>query len=126
MRPASPSPPKRANAIGHPTSVPLTWATSWRGLVKSGTLLPMSDRPLNFEEHRRRRDENASTVRCVRCGKWIAATVTRCPECGVNFQGEAQDFIHPSEQPDKRGGRPIWVIVLAVVLLAAMAFAVLR
>jgi hypothetical protein len=31
--------------------------------------------PLNFEEHRRRR-ENASTVRCARCKKWMVATAT--------------------------------------------------
>lgn len=49
----------------------------------------MENETLNFEEHRRRRDENAGTVRCARCGKWIAATATQCPECGVHFQGEA-------------------------------------
>jgi hypothetical protein len=46
----------------------------------------MSDDPLNFEEHRRRCEEDASTVRCARCKKWIVATATRCPECGVHFQ----------------------------------------
>lgn len=79
----------------------------------------MSDEPLSFEEHRRRREENASTVRCARCQKWIVATATRCPECGVHFQGEAQDFA-PDEQ--ELGGRrtPVWVIVVAVLLLMAM------
>ena len=52
----------------------------------------MSDEPLNFEEFRRRREENASTVRCAKCGEWIVATATKCPECGVNFQGEADGF----------------------------------
>ena len=85
----------------------------------------MSDQPLNFEEHRRRRDENASTVRCARCGKWIAATVTKCPECGVNFQGEAQYFTHPSEAGG-RSGLPGWAIGLAVLLIAAIAIAVSR
>jgi hypothetical protein len=32
--------------------------------------------PLNFEEHRRRREENASTVRCARCKKWMVAMAT--------------------------------------------------
>ncbi|MCE9560771.1 MAG: hypothetical protein K8U57_01825 [Planctomycetes bacterium] len=81
----------------------------------------MDDEPLSFEEHRRRRDENASTVRCARCGEWIVATATRCPECGIHFQGEAQDFAHPSESPTGQNGQPRWVIGIAVLLLVAMA-----
>ncbi len=75
----------------------------------------MDDDILSFEEQRRRRDENASLVRCARCGKMILATATRCSECGVHFQGEAQDHLHPSERPT--GGRPGWVVLLAVVML---------
>jgi hypothetical protein len=79
----------------------------------------MSDEPLKFEEHRRRRDENASVIRCFRCKKWIVATATRCPECGVHFQGEAQDF---SRENGKSGGSrsPTWVVVVAVLLLLTM------
>jgi hypothetical protein len=83
----------------------------------------VGDDILSFEDHRRRQDENASLVRCARCGKMILATATRCPECGVHFQGEAQDYVHPSEQPT--GGRPGWVVVLAVVLLAAVVISAL-
>ena len=76
----------------------------------------MSDDPLNFEEHRRRREENPSTVRCARCKEWIVATATKCPECGVHFQGEAQDFADAEEG----SGSKTWVIVVAVLLLLAM------
>jgi hypothetical protein len=78
----------------------------------------VDDEILSFEEHRRRRDEHASLVRCTRCGRMILATATRCSECGVHFQGEAQDYLHPSEQPT--GGRSAWVVALAVLLLAAV------
>ena len=78
------------------------------------------DGPLSFEEHRRRRDENPSLVPCARCGKRILATATRCPECGVNFGGEAQEFTHESENEPAARGAPAWVIVLAVLLLLAM------
>jgi hypothetical protein len=78
----------------------------------------MDDEPLNFEEHRRRREENPSTVRCARCRKWIVATATKCPECGVHFQGEAQDF---AKDDDEQGGSgTAWVVVVAVLLLVAM------
>jgi predicted amidophosphoribosyltransferase len=80
----------------------------------------MDDEPLSFNEHRRRRDENASTVRCARCGKWITATATRCPECGVHFHGEAQEFAHPSERPKSVAGLPTWVVGLAVLLLVTV------
>jgi hypothetical protein len=82
----------------------------------------VDDELLSFEAHRRRREENASTVRCVRCGKWIVATATRCPECGVHFQGEAQEFIHPSEQSRASTGPSAWVIAVAVLLIAVLAF----
>jgi hypothetical protein len=82
----------------------------------------VGDEHLNFEDHRQRR-EDAGLVRCARCGRLILATVTRCPECGVHFQGEAHDFLHPSERP--AGGLPGWVVALAVVLLAAIAVGLL-
>ena len=86
----------------------------------------MSDEPLSFEEHHRRRAENASTVRCARCGEWIVATATKCPECGVNFQGEAQDFAHPTEHDSSARLTPTWILAVAVLLLVAMLIASLR
>ena len=74
----------------------------------------MGDDILSFEDHRRHRDDD-DLVRCARCGKKILATVLRCPECGVHFQGEAQDFSHPSE--GGKTDRPLWIIIVALVLL---------
>ncbi|MDB5312926.1 MAG: hypothetical protein JWO38_7128 [Gemmataceae bacterium] len=85
----------------------------------------MSDEPLNFEQHRRRREENASTVRCARCGKWIVATATRCPECGIHFQGEAQDFAAEGDPALGSRGAPAWVVVIALLLMLAMLVGVL-
>lgn len=76
--------------------------------------------PLNFEEHRRGREENEYLVRCVRCGKLIPATSNRCPECRVHFQGEAQDFLHPDEQPTQ--SRLSWFVWIAVIVVTAMVF----
>jgi hypothetical protein len=80
----------------------------------------MSDEVLSFEEYRRRQEENASLVRCARCGKMILATAVRCPECGVHFQGEAQEFTHPSEREPEGRPVPAWWIVVAVILAAAL------
>jgi hypothetical protein len=80
----------------------------------------MSDELLSFEEYRRRRDENPDRVRCARCGKSILATVIRCPECGVHFQGEAYEFTHPSQRGSGRTRTRRWVVAVAVVLLAAL------
>ena len=84
----------------------------------------MSEGPLNFEEQRRRREENASTVRCARCRKWIVATATKCPECGVHFRGEAQDFARDEDSAGERG-TPKWVVVLAALLVLVMLVGVL-
>lgn len=83
----------------------------------------MSDDILSFEDHRQRRNENANLVRCARCGRMILATATRCPDCGVHFQGEAQDYLYPSERPTS--GHPVWVVAVAVVLLAALIISAL-
>ena len=80
----------------------------------------MDDEPLSFEEHRRRREENAGTVRCARCGLWIVATATRCPECGVHFHGEAQEFSHPSEGSRTVPGLRLWLVAVVVFLLVTM------
>jgi hypothetical protein len=77
----------------------------------------LDDDILSFEDYHHRRDENASLVRCARCGKMILATATRCPECGIHFQGEAQDYLHPSERPTN--GRSMWLLILATALLLA-------
>jgi hypothetical protein len=83
----------------------------------------MGDDILSFEEHCRQQDKNPSLVRCARCGKLILATASRCPECKVHFQGEAQDFLHPSERPT--ASRAGWVAVVALVLVAAMVICAL-
>ena len=81
----------------------------------------MGDEILSFEEHRRRREDDDDLVPCARCGKRIHANETRCPECGVHFQGRAEDFTHPSERIIE--GRPLWFVVVAIVLLAVMVVA---
>lgn len=85
----------------------------------------MPDEVLSFEDHQRRLDDNASVVRCARCGKWILATSTRCPECGVHFQGAAVEFTHASEAETSRRSMPMWVVVMTAALLAAVLLAVL-
>ena len=86
----------------------------------------MDDETLNFEEHRRRREQNASLVRCARCGKNILATATRCPECGVNFQGEAQDYLQLSEQVSSSRASHWLATTIIVVVLLILLLSVLR
>jgi len=76
---------------------------------------------LNFDEFRKRCEE-LDLVRCARCGKMIPAIETRCPECGVNFMGEAGDFTHPSERSARRR-YSFWVAIVAVVLIISLIVA---
>lgn len=86
----------------------------------------LTDDVLSFDEHRRRLTESANTVRCAKCGEWILATAIRCPQCGVHFQGEAQDFVHRSGQSPRRLKLPVWVIIAAIVVVIAMILNVAR
>ena len=82
--------------------------------------------PIDFEERRQRHENDPNRVRCARCGEWIFSRSTRCPKCGVNFQGEAFQFVHErsdeliSEQSRRRRKALIMVAVLVVVLLAGI------
>ncbi len=76
----------------------------------------MDEETLSLEAHRRGQFQDLHTVRCAKCGKSILATSLRCSECGVHFQGEAQDFFHPSEQQNAHARRN-WVVVTAIILL---------
>ena len=88
----------------------------------------LNDPILNFDEHRRRQDDQPGSVRCARCGQWIEATALRCSKCGVHFQGEAQDFVHPSERYSRSFVLPRWVMTLAavVVVLLLMGWIVIQ
>jgi ribosomal protein L37AE/L43A len=72
------------------------------------------DNTLNFEEHRRKREQNRDLVPCPKCKKPILATSIRCPECGVHFDGEAYDFAPEQSSPVR-----LVVVVIAVLLILA-------
>src|SRR6185437_14021117 len=57
----------------------------------------MADDVLKFGDYGEAQNDEDSLIRCARCGEKIPAISTRCPECGVHFQGEAQDFFHPTD-----------------------------
>jgi hypothetical protein len=80
----------------------------------------MADDTLSFEEYRRRFKHDPSRVRCARCGKWIAVTATRCPECGVYFRGEAFEFTHASERASEDRWSHSWMVLVALVLLLVL------
>ena len=75
----------------------------------------------DIDEYADEEDNEEDDVRCARCRQWIPAFSTRCPKCGVNFEGQAQDFDEEEEEYHRRG-LPWWVILTAIVLLALMIF----
>ena len=42
---------------------------------------------------------------------------------GIHFQGEAQDYLHPSERTTR--GQAGWVVAIVIVLLAAAVISAL-
>jgi hypothetical protein len=49
---------------------------------------------IDFEEARRRLEDDPTRVRCAHCGRWIVATEDRCAKCGTRFAGAAMQFTH--------------------------------
>ncbi|WP_422928662.1 hypothetical protein [Singulisphaera sp. PoT] len=85
----------------------------------------MSDHIFKFSEHQKPRDDRErpdedELVKCARCGAMIPGTSTRCPECRVHFQGEAQDFYHESEREERHPWNKSWAVAIVVVLLVLM------
>ena len=82
----------------------------------------MRDDDDDIDEYQEEEDREEDDVRCARCRKWISAFASRCPECGVHFQGQAQDFDDEEDRYQSifygsQRGLPVWVIVTALVLL---------
>jgi uncharacterized paraquat-inducible protein A len=56
-------------------------------------------------------DDDADTVDCPGCGRAVSELAERCPRCGTYL----------SEEDAPRRTLPTWVVITAVVLLAAIA-----
>jgi hypothetical protein len=57
--------------------------------------------------------DSDQTVECPACGREIYDDAERCPHCGEYLT-----------EPDRLGrGKPLWIIVTAVVVLAAVVLA---
>jgi DNA-directed RNA polymerase subunit RPC12/RpoP len=86
----------------------------------------------DIDEYADEEDKEEDDVRCARCRKWIPAFSIRCPECGVRFEGQAQDY--EGEEDEYRsvfygtlgGGLPLWIVLTALVLLALMILGIFQ
>ncbi len=76
--------------------------------------------PLNLAAYRQRLEQDRSFVRCAGCDRVIPATVTQCPECGINFRGEARDFANVAARARERRRKARFVAVVALVLVAVL------
>src|SRR5678816_2195272 len=91
-----------------------------RAFVIPLVLRHMPEEALSFEEHKQKWDDNPTLVRCARCGHMILGSETRCPECGINFQGQAWEYTHPSELAADAKPFKAWMIVVAIALIVAL------
>ncbi len=78
------------------------------------------DGHLNFEEHRRKREQGRELVPCPRCYKKILSTSIRCPECGVHFDGEVYDFVSTPSGILSRTHIIVLIVLLLLTLLLSM------
>lgn len=70
------------------------------------------------------RAEGPSHVPCAHCDAMIIASATRCPECGVHFRGQAQDF-NPREDDDGWTFRP-WVMVAVIAAFVVLLLVIVE
>ena len=57
-------------------------------------------------------DDEPGTVPCPKCGRDVSELAERCPRCGTYL----------SREESARTNFPTWVVVTALVVLAAIAF----
>jgi predicted nucleic acid-binding Zn ribbon protein len=87
--------------------------------------------PIDFEKEKQLRQSDPGKVRCAHCGAWILARATRCPKCGVNFQGEAFQFVHEgsdellTDAPRRRRRALVlgFLLILALIAGSVLYFA---
>ncbi len=77
---------------------------------------------IDFDSHRRKRENDPNKVRCAHCGAWILAHETRCPKCGVHFRGEAFQFAYEAEDEmaDANAARRKRAMIIAALLVAIL------
>jgi ribosomal protein L37E len=79
---------------------------------------------IDFGQAKRKHDDDPNKVKCSRCGEWIFARSTKCPRCGVFFQGEAFQFAHESDELEQaRAARKGRVLIIGITLLIAFGVA---
>ena len=77
---------------------------------------------IRLEDHRRKTPKRgpsrkvSGSVQCPRCQSAIPASFTTCPECGVHFQGWAEDFT-PRQASFLRTPAARYVLLTASILL---------
>ena len=54
---------------------------------------------------------------CPKCGRRVSDTAKACPHCGYDMRGKRRGA--------KRGGRRVWIIAVAVLVVAALAVGVI-
>jgi hypothetical protein len=78
------------------------------------------DDPIKLADYRAGKYDDGDQVPCAKCGCLVHAYNTRCPHCGVHFDGVACDFRDSLGEQVTTGHRQR-VRWIAVVLLVAIA-----
>ena len=78
---------------------------------------------IDFDEARRKREQDPTRVRCAHCRRWIAMDATRCTHCGVHFNGEAFQFSADEELQFERARRRRRLAAFVAMMVAMMTFA---
>jgi predicted amidophosphoribosyltransferase len=68
---------------------------------------------------------SAGRVPCAKCKALIAASTSQCPECGIHFDGAAEDFVDDRPvawiSPRRRWVKITALAILLLLLLSLMA-----
>jgi len=70
-------------------------------------------------------ENGADSVLCPRCRRPIPASSTTCPECGVHFQGWAEDFTESRLSFLRKSIGRYVLLAAAVILILVMLRALL-
>ena len=81
---------------------------------------------IRLEDHRRKTPKRgpsrnvSGSVQCPRCQCAIPASCTTCPECGVHFQGWAEDFTDSGPSFLRTSTGRYFLLAAAVLLILVM------
>lgn len=80
--------------------------------------------PIDLQKARSATADRRQLVACAHCGRLIPTHSTRCPKCGVHFEGEAFMFGPDAAAVGSARLRKVALVVVGLIVAVGLVFSI--